>query len=103
MKENVAQAGGSSCEGLVRGTAGEKAVARGEDAILVWQRWLASPIWRRLLLLWMRAAASRTFWTAASSRPINTAMMAMTTSSSISVNADRRDKELLRMAHPLSK
>src|SRR5262245_37014473 len=38
----------------------------------------------------MRLAASRTFCTAGSSRPISTAIMAMTTSSSISVNADRR-------------
>ena len=37
----------------------------------------------------MRAAASRTFWTAGSSRPMRIAMMAMTTSSSISVNARR--------------
>src|SRR5262249_29480101 len=35
MKENVAQAGGSSSEGRVRLTAGEKAVARGEGAMLV--------------------------------------------------------------------
>ena len=40
---------------------------------------------------WARAAASRTFWTAGRSRPIRMAMMAITTSSSISVNADRRD------------
>src|SRR5262245_61778764 len=39
----------------------------------------------------MRAAASRTFWTAGSSRPMRIAMMAITTSSSISVNADRRE------------
>src|SRR5262245_1052529 len=38
----------------------------------------------------VRAAASRTFWTAGRSRPIRTAMMAMTTSNSISVNAARR-------------
>src|SRR5262245_34123572 len=38
----------------------------------------------------MRAAASRTFWTAGRSRPIRMAMMAMTTSSSIRVKADRR-------------
>src|SRR5207244_2062535 len=44
----------------------------------------------RLLSHWMRAAASRTFCTAGNSRPIRTAMMAITTSSSISVNADRR-------------
>src|SRR5436190_22586457 len=40
----------------------------------------------------MRAAASRTFWTAGNSRPMSTAMMAMTTSSSISVKP-RRERE----------
>src|SRR5262249_38840769 len=34
---------------------------------------------------WMRAAASRIFWTAGSNRPMRMAMMAITTSSSISV------------------
>src|SRR5262249_39277070 len=38
----------------------------------------------------MRLAASRTFWTAGNSRPMRIAMMAMTTSSSISVNAPLR-------------
>src|SRR5262245_16166940 len=38
----------------------------------------------------MRLAASRTFCTAGKSRPISTAMIAMTTSNSISVNARRR-------------
>jgi hypothetical protein len=33
----------------------------------------------------MRLAASRTFWTAGNSKPMSTAMMPMTTSSSISV------------------
>src|SRR5437660_1422934 len=42
----------------------------------------------RLWLHSIRAAASRTFWTAGTSRPIRIAMIAMTTSSSISVNAD---------------
>src|SRR4029079_3819545 len=44
-----------------------------------------------LRLFWqaMRAAASRTFWTAGSSRPIRTAMIAITTSSSMSVNPER--------------
>src|SRR5688572_14843231 len=37
----------------------------------------------------MRAAASRTFWTAGSNSPIRMAMIAMTTSNSISVNARR--------------
>jgi len=41
----------------------------------------------------MRAAASRTFWTAGNSRPIRMAMMAMTTSSSISVKPERREKK----------
>src|SRR5262249_25597757 len=42
-------------------------------------------------LFWqlMRAAASRTFWTAGSNSPIKMAIMAITTSNSISVNADR--------------
>jgi hypothetical protein len=38
----------------------------------------------------MRAAASRTFCTAGKSNPIRMAMMAMTTSSSISVKPWRR-------------
>src|SRR5262249_13455742 len=46
----------------------------------------------RLLEQVMRAAAARTFWMAGSSRPISTAMMAITTSSSISVNARPREK-----------
>src|SRR5262249_48131891 len=37
-------------------------------------------------MLWARAAASRTFWTAGKSRPIRMAIMALTTSSSTSVN-----------------
>ena len=47
------------------------------------------PICFRLLLQLMRAAASRTFCTAGSSNPIKIAMIAITTRSSISVNADR--------------
>src|SRR5262249_53688987 len=43
----------------------------------------------------MRAAASRTFCTAGRSRPIRIAMMAMTTSNSISVKAQRTDKRCL--------
>ena len=42
-----------------------------------------------VLALRRGAAASRTFWTAGSSRPIRIAMMAMTTSSSIRVNPNR--------------
>src|SRR5579884_2462512 len=40
-----------------------------------------------LLVHWMRAAASRTFCTAGTSMPTRMAMMAITTKSSISVNA----------------
>src|SRR5687768_12383900 len=47
------------------------------------------PICLRLFWHWARAAASRTFWTAGNSSPIRMAMMAMTTSNSISVNAGR--------------
>src|SRR5262249_3036799 len=52
-------------------------------------QWQARPIYLRWLPQAMRLAASRTFWTAGSSRPIRTAMMARTTSNSISVNAVR--------------
>src|SRR5262245_7286823 len=48
------------------------------------------PICLRLFWHLARAAASRTFWTAGSSRPMSTAMIAMTTSSSISVKPRRR-------------
>src|SRR6266404_3346393 len=44
-----------------------------------------------LLAHLMRAAASRTFCTAGSNRPIRMAMMAITTSSSISVKPRRTD------------
>src|SRR5205814_239754 len=45
----------------------------------------------------MRAAASRTFWTAGSSRPMRMAMMAITTSNSISVKARRGARAHVRM------
>ena len=51
--------------------------------------WAARPICLRLLVHLIRVAASRTFCTAGSSRPIRMAMMAMTTSSSISVKPRR--------------
>src|SRR5215813_13938355 len=50
----------------------------------------ASPSCLRLLTHWARRAASRAAWTAGNSRAISTAMIAMTTSSSISVNPRRR-------------
>src|SRR5262245_38222472 len=59
---------------------------------LSWKLWMASPICLRLLLHLIRAAASRTFWTAGRSRPIRMARMAITTSRSISVKADRRGR-----------
>src|SRR5215470_4606055 len=37
----------------------------------------------------MRAAASRTFWTAGNKRPMRIAMIAITTNNSIKVNAER--------------
>src|SRR5262249_16658160 len=51
---------------------------------------MARPICLRLLALCIRAAAERTFWTAGSSRPGRTAMMAITTNSQTRVNAARR-------------
>src|SRR6516225_9032589 len=51
---------------------------------------MARPICFRLLTHWTRRAASRAAWTAGSKSAIRTAMIAMTTSSSISVNARRR-------------
>src|SRR5260370_38064875 len=47
-------------------------------------------MWCRLVQHDMRLAAGRIFWTAGSSSPMRMAMMAMTTSSSISVKAWRR-------------
>src|SRR3954466_14719005 len=61
--------------------------------------WVAIPICLRLLVHLVRAAASRTFWTAGRSSPIRTAMMAITTSSSIRVNPDRRERAERRMEH----
>jgi hypothetical protein len=52
----------------------------------------------------LRAAAMRTFWTAGSRRPMRMAMIAITTSSSISVNARlRRKKRTKGMTSPLKK
>src|SRR5262249_7004484 len=48
--------------------------------------WVARPICLRLFVHVIRLAASRTFCTAGRRRPMRTAMMGMTTSSSISVN-----------------
>src|SRR6185295_4637770 len=49
----------------------------------------ARPICFRLFVHWVRAAASRTFCTAGTSKAIKMAMMAITTSNSISVNPRR--------------
>src|SRR4051794_21892055 len=54
-----------------------------------WWAWMPRPICLRLFEHWMRAAASRTFCTAGTKSAIRMAMIAITTSSSISVNADR--------------
>src|SRR5688572_24776234 len=45
-------------------------------------------------------AASRTFWTAGNSRPISTAMMAMTTSNSIRVKPRTRPRSRRNMTGP---
>jgi hypothetical protein len=51
--------------------------------------WDASPNCFRLFWHFARLAASRTFWTAGRSSPIRTAMIAITTNSSINVNPRR--------------
>src|SRR5271166_3583579 len=48
-----------------------------------------------LLRHWERRAASRADWTAGSSRAISTAMIAMTTSSSIRVKPRRRNRVIV--------
>ena len=50
--------------------------------------WMAKPSCLKLLVHCVRAAASRTFCTAGKSKPIKMAIIAITTKSSISVNAD---------------
>src|ERR1043166_3507251 len=55
----------------------------------LWKLCAASAICLRLFWHFARAAAARTFWTAGSNRPMSIAMIAMTTSNSISVKADR--------------
>src|SRR5262249_2175993 len=59
----------------------------GKAPLVSWALWRASPICFKLFALWARMAASRTFCTAGNSRPISTAMIAMTTRSSMRVNA----------------
>src|SRR5690242_4451589 len=55
---------------------------------------MARPSCFRLLVHWARRAASRADCTAGSSRAISTAMMAITTSSSISVKPRLRDVDM---------
>src|SRR5688572_24600297 len=64
---------------------------------------MARPICLRLLEHFIRAAASRTFCTAGSSSPIRMAMMAITTSNSISVKPDRlrQRKDFMRHLHEI--
>src|SRR5690349_12732542 len=56
----------------------------------------------RLLVQLIRFAASRIFWTAGSSRPMRIAMIAITTNSSMSVNARGRLRSIL-MSAPVRK
>ena len=60
-----------------------------------WMLWLAMPSCFRLLAQRIRLAASRTFWTAGSKSAIRSEMMAMTTSSSMSVKAVRRWRAIM--------
>src|SRR5262245_16208107 len=62
----------------------------GNPLLTSWYACSPMPSCLRLLVHLARAAASRTFWTAGNKRPMRIAMIAITTSNSISVNADRR-------------
>src|ERR671933_629660 len=62
---------------------------------------MARPSCLRLLVHWIRRAASRAAWTAGSSRAISTAMMAMTTSSSIKVKAGRFRVVVMKVPGPV--
>ena len=64
--------------------------------------WIARPICLRLLTHWARRAASRAACTAGSRRPIRTAMIAITTSNSIKVNAER-GRNLMRIPFRMRK
>ena len=66
-------------------TPGKKPTELGSLPLASLQECRASDICLRLLASEMRAAASRTFCTAGSNRPIRMAMIAITTNSSISV------------------
>src|SRR5438132_11600300 len=64
----------------------------------------AMPNCLRLFVQLARAAASRTFWTAGSSRPMRMAMIAITTKSSISVKPRQRfAKKYLAMTGPFQR
>src|SRR5262245_34747558 len=65
---------------------------RGKVLLADSKLWIARPNCFRLLTHWARRAASRADWTAGNKRAINTAMIAMTTSSSIRVKPGRRDR-----------
>src|SRR5438552_734920 len=62
---------------------------------------MAMPSCFRLFTHWARRAAARAAWTAGRSRAMRTAMMAMTTSSSISVNP--RTRERMRGNSPVNR
>src|SRR5262245_51707055 len=76
--------------------------ALGKRPWVSWKLCMARPSCFMLLEQRMRPAASRTFWTAGSNRPMRMAMMAITTSSSISVKPRRTaDRGLFDMGPPL--
>src|SRR5690242_8140903 len=64
-----------------------------------WKPCNATPICFRLLMHCVREAASRTFCTAGTNRAIRMAIMAMTTSNSINVNAVRFRESDATMAY----
>src|SRR5260370_13723310 len=69
----------------------------GKRLLTSWKLCIARPHCLRLLEHCVRAAASRTFCTAGNRSPIKMAIMAMTTSSSISVKPRLRDRVMGRL------
>src|SRR5262245_54024946 len=79
----------STSIGTLNGANGPMTRPGGKPSCAPWKLWQARPICLRLFWQFIRLADSRTFWIAGRSRPIRMPIMAMTTSSSIRVNAFR--------------
>src|SRR5262245_47834498 len=86
-KKNVPYVFGMKFEG---GYGGGPAKSGGNRLNSAFALWHANEICFKLFSVCVRAAASRTFWTAGTKSPMRMAMMAITTRSSTRVKPDRR-------------